>query len=133
MCGVKRISNLDPQIEHRFNLQRLAIYHVLERLAFQKLHCDEGSPIGLVDFVNGADVRMVQGGRGLGLALKTSERSRLIGEFVGKQLQYDVATQLEVFRFVYHTHAPAADLADDAVMGNRLSHGLGGRGHWREW
>jgi hypothetical protein len=27
-------------------------------------------------------------------------------------------------------HAPAADPAEDAVMGHRLTHGLGGRGHW---
>jgi hypothetical protein len=25
---------------------------------------------------------------------------------------------------------PTADLAEDAVMGNRLTHGLGRRGHW---
>ena len=47
-----------------------------------------------------------------------------------KELQGDVATELEVFRLVHNTHAPAADLAADAVMGNRLTHGLGWRGHW---
>jgi hypothetical protein len=54
---------------------------------------------------------------------------RVVGEFVGKELQGDVATELQVFRLVHDTHAPAADLAEDAVMGNRLPHGLGGRGH----
>src|SRR6266853_2202823 len=53
-----------------------------------------------------------------------------MGEFVGKELQGDVAAELKVFRLVNHTHAPAADLAVDAVMGHRLTHGLGGRGHW---
>jgi hypothetical protein len=41
-----------------------------------------------------------------------------------------VATELEVFRLVHYTHATAADPAQYAVMGNRLPHGLGGRGHW---
>jgi hypothetical protein len=40
-----------------------------------------------------------------------------------------VATELEVFRLVDYAHAPAADPAEDAVMGNRLPHGLGRSGH----
>jgi hypothetical protein len=28
---------------------------------------------------------------------------------------------------------PAADLAENAVMGHRLPHGLGRSGHWRQW
>jgi hypothetical protein len=55
-----------------------------------------------------------------------------VGEVVGKELQGDVATELQVFRLIDHTHSPAADPAEDAVMGNRLPCGLGGRGHWPE-
>jgi len=40
-----------------------------------------------------------------------------------------VATQLQVFGLVHHTHAPATDLAEDAVMGDRLPYGLRGRSH----
>jgi hypothetical protein len=39
-----------------------------------------------------------------------------VGEFVGKELQGDVAAELEVFRLVHNPHAPTADLAVDAVM-----------------
>jgi hypothetical protein len=88
------------------------------------------SPISLVVFVDGADVRVVQCGRGFGFALETAEGLRIAGEFVGQELQGDVAAQLQVFRLVDHTHTAATDLAEDAVMGNRLPHGLGGRGHW---
>jgi len=56
----------------------------------------------------------------------------VVGEFVGKELQGDVATQLQVFRLIHHAHAPAADLAEDTVMGNRLPHGFGRSGHWEE-
>ena len=35
-----------------------------------------------------------------------------------------------IFPFVHHTHAPAADFPEDAVVGNRLTPGLRGRGHW---
>jgi hypothetical protein len=41
-------------------------------------------------------------------------------------VQGDVATHLQVFGLVDHTHAPAADPAEDAIMGNRLSHEFGG-------
>src|ERR1700692_1727392 len=41
-----------------------------------------------------------------------------------------MAAEFEVFRLVHNTHAPAANLIYDAVMGNRLTHGLGWRGHW---
>jgi hypothetical protein len=55
---------------------------------------------------------------------------RIVGEFVGKEFQRDVATELQVFRLIYHTHPASPDPAEDAVMRNCLTHGLGGRGHW---
>jgi hypothetical protein len=58
---------------------------------------------------------MAQRGCGFGFPLKAAKRLCVVGEFIGKELQGDVATELEVFRLVHHTHAPAADLAQDAV------------------
>ena len=132
MCRVESVGNLDAQIEHRFDLQRLASDPVPECLPLQQFHGDEGSPIGLVNLVDRADVRVVQRGRSLGLPLETAEGLCVVGEFVGKELQGDVATELQVFCLVHHAHAPTADLAEDAVMRNRLPHGLGGRGHWED-
>jgi hypothetical protein len=130
MCRVQRIGDLDAQIEHRFDLRRLATNYVPECLPLQQFHRNESSSICLVDLVDRADVWVVQGGRSLGLPLKTAEGLSVVGKLVGKELQGDVATELEVFRLVHHTHAPAPDPAEDAVMGNRLPYGLGGRGHW---
>jgi len=53
-----------------------------------------------------------------------------VGEFVRKELQGDVATELQVFRLIHNTHSATADPAEDAVMGDRLPYGLGGRCHW---
>ena len=53
-----------------------------------------------------------------------------MGEFVGKELQGNVAAELEVFRLIHNTHTPTADLTEDAVMGNRLAYGLRRSGHW---
>ena len=132
MCRVERVGDLDAQIEHRFDLQRLASDPVPECLPLQQFHRDEGSPIGLINLVDRADVWVVQGGRGFGFPLETAEGLCVVGEFVGKKLQGDVATELEVFAFIDHAHAAPADPAEDAVMGDCLPHGLGGRGHWRE-
>src|ERR1700730_10079979 len=115
MSSVERVGNLDAQIEHRFDLQRLARNPAPERLPLQQFHANEGSPVGLVDFMDRADVRVGQGGRSLGFPLKTAEGLCVIGKFVGKELQGYVATELEVFRLVPHTHAPAADPAEDTV------------------
>src|SRR2546425_9329779 len=94
MCSVESVGDLDAQIEHRLDLQRLAAYHVPERLPLQQFHGDEGSPIGLVDFVDRADVRVVQRGRSLGLPLETAEGLRIVSKLFGKELQGDVATEL---------------------------------------
>jgi hypothetical protein len=69
-------------------------------------------------------------GRSSGLALETAERLRIVGKFVRKELQSCVTAEFEVFCLIHNTHASAADPAEDVVMGNRLTHGLGGRGHW---
>jgi hypothetical protein len=76
------------------------------------------------------NVGMVQRGRSFGFALETAESLCIIGEFVGKKLQGDVATELQVFRLIHDAHASAANLAQDAVMGNCLPHGLGRSSHW---
>ena len=132
MCGVERVGDLDAQIEHSFNFQRFARDPVPKRLSLQQFHSDEGSPVRLVNLVDRADVRMVQRGRSLRLPLEAAEGLCVVGEFVGQKLQGDVATEFQVFRLVNHTHAPAADPAEDAVMGDRLTDGLGRSSHWAD-
>ena len=130
MRGIESVRDLEAQIEHGLDLQRLASDPMPERLPFQQFHGDEGSPIDFVDLVDGADVGVVQRGCSPRFPLEATEGLCVVGEFVGKELQSDVATQLQVFRFINHTHPASANLAEDAVMGNVLSHRLGARGHW---
>ena len=83
---VERVGDLDAEIEHRFDGLWLAGDGVAEGLSLQQFHRDEGAPVGLVDFVNGADAGVVQRGRGFGLALKTAEGLGVVGEIIGKKL-----------------------------------------------
>ena len=64
---------------------------VLQRRAFQKLHRDERLAVLLADVVNGADVGMVQGRGGLRLTLEAVQGLRILGHFVGQELQRDKA------------------------------------------
>jgi hypothetical protein len=46
---------------------------------------------------------VIQRGCGFGLPLETAEGLSVVGEFVGKELERDVATELEVFRLISYT------------------------------
>jgi hypothetical protein len=58
--GIERIDNLNAEIKNGFNLQRLTVNPVPECLPLQQFHRNECSPIDLVNFVDRADVRMVE-------------------------------------------------------------------------
>ena len=126
MCGVERIGNLDAQIEHRLDVHRPAGDHMPKRLSLQQLHGNEGSPVSLIDFVNCADVWVIQRRCSLGFALKTAEGLRITAQFVGKKLERDIATQLEIFRLVHNTHSASTQPLHNAVVRNGLAD------HWAE-
>ena len=50
-----------------------------------------------------------------------------------KKFQDHVTAELKIFGFVDNPHAPTADLAQYAVMGERLPERLEGGGPWRRW
>ncbi len=91
----------------------------------QKLHGDEGLAVLLADFVDGADVGMVQSGGGLRFALEARQRLRILGNIVGQELEGDKAMQPCVFGLVDNTHPAAAELLDDAVVRDGLADHLG--------
>ena len=75
----------------------------------------------LADLVNRADVGMIQSRGRPRFAAKTFEGLCVPGELVGQELLRDKTTQFGVFRLVYDTHAPAAELVDDVVMRDGLA------------
>jgi len=103
---------------------------VLQRDPVQKLPRDERLPVLVVNFVNRADVRMIECGGCLGFALETAECLRVFGYIVGQELESHEAPELQILSLVDNTHPAASQLLDDAVMGNRLPNGLRGRSHW---
>ena len=83
--GVRRIQcigNFNGKREDIFVVQRPPDA-VFQCHAVQKFHGDECLAILLANFIYGADVGMIQCGRGLGFTLKTGECLRVAGNFLG--------------------------------------------------
>ena len=125
MRGIQCVGDLHAEVDNRFDLHRLAHDYVTERLTFQKFHCNESATVSIVDFVDRANIRMVECRCGLGLALESAERLRVIGQFVGKKLQGDHPSELRVFRLVDNTHPSATEFLNDAVVRDGLADKLG--------
>src|ERR1700687_5600449 len=118
---VKRVRNLDSQRQNQLSFQRSASNAVLQRQAIQKFHGDERLAVLVVNFVDGADVGMIQCGGRLGYALKATECLRVFGYVVGQELEGHKATEFDILSLVDHTHPSAAQLLDDAVMRDGLT------------
>src|SRR5437867_6434299 len=69
---------------------------------------------------------MVQGRGGSSLAPEAFEGLRVSRHIFRKKLQRDKPAKVGVFGLVHHPHAAAAQLLDDAVMGDRLADHCGG-------
>ncbi len=96
-----------------------------EVASFDELHGVVADPFGRTDGEDGDDIGMVEAGDGLGLALEA-----LHGDFVGhgaepKDFEGDAAAEGDLFGFVDHAHAAAADFADEAEVAE-LGGGIGG-------
>src|SRR6202049_335831 len=94
---------------------------MLQRHTVEKFHHDEGLAFTLADFVDGADVGMIQGRRGTSFPAEAFERLRVSGNIFRQELQGDEATKLRVLGLVDHAHPTAAKFLDDAVMRDGLA------------
>src|ERR1017187_7402841 len=91
---------------------------MLQRSSVQELHGDEGAAVLLADLIYRADVWVIQGGSGAGLAPEAIQGLRMPGEFAGQELESDKSLEPRVLGLVDHAHAAVAQLLHDAVMGN---------------
>ena len=94
---------------------------MFESLAVEKFHGDEVAAFEFVNFVDGADVGVIEGGGGLRFALETFEGLRVAGKIFGEKFQRDETAELGVFGFIDDAHSAAAELFQDAVVGDGLA------------
>jgi hypothetical protein len=128
VSGVQAVGNFDGYIEEAFCLHRLSIDDVFERAAIEKFHGDKTLAFVLTDFIDGANIGVIQSGGGAGFAAETFKGQRVTGQVVGKELKCDESAELGVFGLVNHAHA-AAEFLENFVVGNRASSKGLGLGH----
>ena len=86
MRSVKGVGNLDSQFQNLFNGQCLACNKMLESVSLEHLHCDERSPIALIDLINRADIGMIQCGCRPRFAPEPFQCLRIVCYFVWQEL-----------------------------------------------
>src|SRR4051812_35018142 len=118
---LERVCNFNRQTQKQSKFNRTEGDAVLQRRPFQKLHRDERLIVVLSNFVNRADVGMVQRGSCSGFTPEAFERLYVVREFVRKKLQGYEASELGVFGFVNDSHPTAAQLVHNAIVRNGLA------------
>jgi len=72
----------------------------------------------LADFVNRADVGMIQGRGGTGFAPEAFEGLTVSGHVIGQEFQRDVTAEVFVFGFIHYPHPAATELFQNPIVGN---------------
>ena len=80
---IHRVGNFDSQIEQPPRLHGTARNQMLQRLSLETFHRDEGLTVFFADVMDGADVGVIQSGRGFGFPPKTTQRLWVFGEVFG--------------------------------------------------
>ena len=83
----------------------------------------------LADLVDGADIGVIQGGRGASLAAEALEGLGIVGYIFRQKLERDEAAKLSVLSLVDHPHSATAEFFHDAVVGDGLPKDGVGVGH----
>ncbi len=99
--------------------QRSLLQPLGQRLSVEILHDQEVHPVLAPDVVESADVRMVQAGDRLGLALEPLLQIRVRGDLLRQALDGDGAVEAGVAGFVDLAHAACAQGGVDLVGAKR--------------
>ena len=75
----------------------------------------------LSNFVDGADIRMVQCGRGASLTPESFQCLSVFGKVFGKKFEGNETAKFRVLGLVHNTHPAATQLFDNAVVGACLA------------
>ena len=123
----QRVSHLARITQRRVERHPAACQHLVQRLAGDVLHGDVWLTAGLGDFVNRADVGVVEACGGAGFAQQPRARLLVGKPRGGQQLQGDVAVESIVMGTIDLTHAAGAEERRDLVGANAGSTGQGHR------
>jgi hypothetical protein len=121
MRYVKRLGNLNRILKGLVERERTFLQAIGRRLPFQTLHHQEVGAVLVPDVVECADVRMVERCDGSGFTLEPLTASGIGSNVRRENLDCNCATQAGVAGFVYLTHAPCANGAEDFIRAEATS------------
>ena len=126
MGSTESVGNFAGKHEKRFQREGLSRNAMLEGQAFEKLHGNEDVIAMLADFINGADIGMIERGCGARLTTEAFKRVRISGDVSGEKFQGYKTAELGILSLVNDTHTAAPELVEDAIVGDDLAnHGMG--------
>jgi hypothetical protein len=123
---VERIGNFNGEREYGFIIERFSRDQMLQSHTVQKLHGNERLLIVFANFVDGANVGMIQRGSGFGFPPEPFQCLPVLGNVFREEFERYESIETGVLGLVDHAHPATAELFDDAVMRNGLPD------HWAE-
>ena len=109
VCGLERLGDLFRDRQRLVDWDRAARDRLRQILALDEFH-HEGVQAGrFLEPIDRRDVRMIEGGERLCLALEPGQPFGVRGERVRQDLDRDLATERRVCRPVDLSHPPIAD------------------------
>ena len=89
---------------------------MFQRGAIEEFHRQVGLPAIFANFVDRADIGMVQRRRSTRLTPESLERLRIRRQIIRKEFQRHMPAKVRILSLVHHTHPTATKLLDHAVM-----------------
>lgn len=117
MSGRQTITELHSQAQNFLFRQRSSGKLVAERGSRDVLHHQEIHALFRIKIVNGGDIGMIQFGEGQGLFVEMFASSFIGDGSRTQHLDGDFAVEVRVVSTEDHTHSPATDFLDNAVVG----------------
>ncbi len=102
-----------------------------EVLARDELEDQERLAVGLLEAVDGRDLRMVEGGEELRLAPEASQPLGVLPDLGGQDLDRHLAAQLRVGGPVHLAHTPGAQWGEDSIRTEGLARSQGQENSFR--
>jgi hypothetical protein len=114
--GIERVRDLDRDVDHAFDRERLRGELVGERLTVEVLHHEERLSLVLADVVHRTDARMVQRRCGARLPFESTHRVGVAESILLDELDRNRSAEACVFTSIDHTHPARSNLNGDSVV-----------------
>ena len=118
---VERVRDVGGHGEEVGDRQCACAQPIFQRLAVEPLHGDERRPCVLADFIDGADVRMIECRGGPRFATEPFDRGNVGRHHRGQKLQRDLASKRQILREIHLAHPADAEQRLDSVVTDRVA------------